>query len=174
MRKVGCQKYVELWNTLKYFFLHGQCGEINHESEFLFFTVAVFWPSGFPFLRRSLLKYFKVISQASLGSPSEVLWIPPHLNPEPDFWVWIPVPAPFFKCSGSTLLDPHPHLEPNLPLDLDPHSKMVPVFTCSDLRSCQVYGSKSMSVRSSPVSPAVHNFCMHGILRIFGHLDSWC
>ena len=48
------------------------------------------------------------------------------------------------------------------------------LFTCSDLRSCQVYGSKSMvfGVRSSPVSPALHNFYMHSILRIFGHLDS--
>ena len=69
------------------------------------------------------------------------------------------------------------------------------IFTCSDLRSCQVYGSKNLAniegvehesvvefggggvkygVRCavSPVSPAVQNFYIHSILWIFGHLDS--
>ena len=48
------------------------------------------------------------------------------------------------------------------------------IFTCSDLRSCQVYGSQSTVSAVSPVSPAVYDFYMHNILRIFGHLDSWC
>ena len=69
------------------------------------------------------------------------------------------------------------------------------VFTCSDLRSCQVYGSKNLANIEgvehesvvefggggvkygrwsvvSPVRPAVRNYYMHGILLIFGHLES--
>ena len=51
------------------------------------------------------------------------------------------------------------------------NSRFLPAATLGAVRST---GAKvcPVSVRSSPVSPAVHNFCMHGILRIFGHLDS--
>ena len=48
----------------------------------------------------------------------------------------------------------------------------LPAATLGAVRSTGAKVCMAVSVRPSPVSPAVHNFCMHGILRIFGHLDS--
>ena len=53
--------------------------------------------------------------------------------------------------------------------------KFVYIFTCSDLRSCQVYGSKSMAVGVRPsVRPLlVQPYIIFACMVFCGYLDIW-
>ena len=59
-------------------------------------------------------------------------------------------------------------------LYLDSKDAMDIVFTCSDLRSCQVYGSKSMvGVRPSVRPLLVQPYIIFACMVFCGYLDIW-